>query len=362
MNWLFREAYTSRWSHARLDRFLAKITQFGLSADHVRCSHLAVRKKFQADGRACSTLDLAPFNPEYVVTTDALVATTTTIMLSRMAEESSESLNARGRALLKAVVYELVTELAYFEFQAGHEEQYGIVAGRTLQFVTRGGARPRGLADARCSLSRPVELVEALLLLTDMSRRRSKCSFWMQAGSALRLVTSMISSEAELKLDSPAFNTATHVSLPRMGSSRRSRRVAPAMKRVASQMVADTEGVTKVGQLVACTALLQRPLGRPTLERRRAGAFAGGKSASSWCFTNSVNYIYSQRFFMRGAQDVSGIIVDDSRIGCRDYTHICGVDPARSVGVWLIPQARWGTAKHARVGRARKGLLCARVG
>ena len=52
-----------------MDRFLAKITQLGLSADHVRCSHLAVRKKFQADGRACSTLDLAPFNPEYVVTT-----------------------------------------------------------------------------------------------------------------------------------------------------------------------------------------------------------------------------------------------------------------------------------------------------
>ena len=157
MNWLFRETYTSRWLHARLGRVLAKITQFGLSADRVRCSHLAVRKKFQADGRACSTLDLAPFNPEYVVTTDALVATTTTIMLSRMAEESSESLNARGRALLKAVVYELVTELAYFEFQAGHEEQYGIVAGRTLQFVTRGGARPRGLADARCSRSRLVD-------------------------------------------------------------------------------------------------------------------------------------------------------------------------------------------------------------
>ena len=99
MNWLFRETYTSRWFHARLDRFLAKTTQLGLSADHVRCSHLAVRKKLQADGRACSTLDLAPFNPEYAVTTDALVATTTTIMLSRMAEESSESLNARGRAL-----------------------------------------------------------------------------------------------------------------------------------------------------------------------------------------------------------------------------------------------------------------------
>jgi hypothetical protein len=219
---------------------------------------------------------LAPLNPEYAVTTDALVATTTTTMLSRMAEGSSESLSARGRALLKAGVYELVTELAYFEFQVDHEEQSGIVAGRTLQFVTRGGARPRGLADARCSLSRPVELVEALLLLTDMSRRRSKCSNWIQAGSALRLVTSMISSEAELKLGSPAFYTATHVSFPRMGSSRRSRRVAPAMKRVASHMVADTEGVTKVGQLVACTALSQRPLGRSALRRRRTGFLRAG--------------------------------------------------------------------------------------
>ena len=66
------------------------------------------------------------------------------------------------------------------------------------------------------------------------------------------------------------------------------------------------------------------------------------------CFSNYINYIYHQRFLMIGAQDVVGIIVDDSRIGYRDYTDRCGVDPARSVGMWLFPQARWGEVTHAR--------------
>ena len=339
----FGDVFDSKWFNKRVGEFKGLIAKLLGDDCHWRRSMLSANMGAVSANTQLPAGWQNEFDQEFAVSTQGLMVLLLAFATGEFKADWKTSLVSSVREILEVMVDKFVDAATAWSFPIDDDAVVsGHVRGHQVFVTTTGSAT--GLASPRLPFVQGIPLVSAMLLLMKSCRRPSRTGASSDQKRCLQAIIGMIVVDVEATRGQPWWKDTCALRLPRLGSSTRCRRVSSATKLAVGAIVGTSSACKSMPQFLA----VQNQLA--VLGVKRSASSAGlvsveglspvaPKSSANWTKHNMLQYMYATRRAM-DETTVFGLVVDESRVGCKSLMVGAFWSGEGRVGAWMPPQVQ----------------------